>query len=149
MPYGANFAVRADVQRRYLYNPNLGHNGECLIQGEETAVILRMQADGHRGRIIPAARVRHFISSQRLTLDYVRRWFFALGQAHEIPATAGPTLGMARKTLLKTWFALNAIYAEAIYGINRRAAAPEHWVGPATHASYCWGRLARRAPPET
>ena len=75
MPYGANYAVRSELQRRYLYNPELGRIGENLRSGEEFSVIMRMLAEGHRGRIIPTARVRHFIPSQRLTLDYVCRWF--------------------------------------------------------------------------
>jgi glycosyltransferase involved in cell wall biosynthesis len=149
MPYGANYAVRTDVQRRYLYDPNLGRIGETLRSCEEIVAIQQMLADGHRGRIIPTASVRHFIPDRRVTLEYICRWFFTMGQTNEAHDAAHvPPLNTAWKLALKSWFALNAIYAQACYWVARRMAGPESWLWAATHASYCWGRLARRGPTE-
>lgn len=150
MPYGANYAVRSDVQRRYPYDPNLGRIGANLRAGEETAVIMRMLTDGHRGRIIPAARVRHFIPQHRLTLDYACQWYFALGQMHAAQDAAGAAArGMVLKTLIRTWLALNARYRQASYWVLRRCTTPEHWVWVATQANYIQGWLAPRAATET
>jgi len=144
LPFGSNYAVRTDVQSGYRYDSNLGHIGDTPRFGEETAVLRQMFLDGHRGRIIPSARVRHFIPQHRLTLDYVCRWYFALGQWHQTElARKAPNLGIFLRTLLKTWFRLNVGYARASHWILRRLAGEEHLVWPATEASYFLGRLAR------
>jgi len=42
LPFGANFAIRAEEQRRYLYNPCLGPKPNSSVRGEETTVIRTM-----------------------------------------------------------------------------------------------------------
>jgi glucosyl-dolichyl phosphate glucuronosyltransferase len=70
-PYGANFAVRADVQRRFRYNPELGLAPGRMRSGEESDVIYRILKDGGSGWWIPAAKVRHVIATERQTLSHI------------------------------------------------------------------------------
>jgi glycosyltransferase involved in cell wall biosynthesis len=143
MPYGANYAMRTAVQRRYCYDTNLGRLKNSLRTGEETAVMRQMLSDGHRGLFLPTARVRHFIPRERLSLEFVRDWFMGLGQTHAIEAAqaAGLQKATARR-IIRTWFWLNMMYCEAAYRVTRRWASPCRWVWYATEASYCHGWLS-------
>jgi glycosyltransferase involved in cell wall biosynthesis len=80
LPYGANFAVRTAVQRRHLFDPALGRVGDELLWGDEHDALRRMLADGHTGTWLPEARVRHFVPRERMTLDYVRRYYRGIGR---------------------------------------------------------------------
>jgi glycosyltransferase involved in cell wall biosynthesis len=79
--FGANMASRAAVARQFPLNPDLGRIGKQLIGADDTELVLRLTAAGHAGYWLPTARVRHFIPSGRLTIDYVRRWYHDSGIA--------------------------------------------------------------------
>ncbi len=143
LPFGASWAVRTEVQRRYPYDPSLGPMRLKQVRGEETTLIKQLLADGHRGRFIPAARVRHFIPGERMNLEYVRGWYFGLGQtmaaqeAHPAMVRTAAIYPFAR-----VWFWLNAVCADAGYRLTRRFAKPQRWVRCATHSSFCRGVLS-------
>jgi hypothetical protein len=80
LPYGANFAVKTDIQNRYPYDPELGIGPGRHRSGEETAVMRAMLKDGHTGLYVPAAHVLHMIPSSRQTLHYVRQYYRAQGE---------------------------------------------------------------------
>jgi glycosyltransferase involved in cell wall biosynthesis len=73
-PFGANFAVRTREQRIYRYNPSLGL-GAQIPTGEESDVIVRMLEDGLSGYWVPAAMVRHCVSRDRQTLQYLSTYY--------------------------------------------------------------------------
>ena len=83
LPYGANMAIRTSVQRRYMYDQNLGPTpgGGSLAYslGEETAVMMAIMRDGLVGRWVPDARVRHFIPRGRQTVPYLRKHYHRYG----------------------------------------------------------------------
>lgn len=79
VPYGANFAIRRGVQRRYPYDPGLGRRPGDLRSGEEWDVIRRALADGVRGRWIGAA-VEHRIAPERATASHVCAVARAIGR---------------------------------------------------------------------
>lgn len=79
VPYGANFAIRRDVQRRYPYDPELGRRPGDPRSGEEWDVLQRAMADGVRGRWVGAA-VDHRIGPERATRAYVRGLARAMGR---------------------------------------------------------------------
>jgi glycosyltransferase involved in cell wall biosynthesis len=133
-PCGANFAIRTNVQRQFLYDARLGRVGPSEVRGEETDVIFRLLSAGHRGVWVPGARVRHFIPRERLTLDYLRRFSFGHGQTAALP----PAHGLWQRTRLRTKIALN----QAKYQIARRVFGPDEWIKYLTKASYYRGRLA-------
>ena len=67
------------MQRRFPFDPDLGRQGDLLLSGEETDVMLRMLDAGFEGAWLPEARVRHFVPESRMTLDYVRRFYRGVG----------------------------------------------------------------------
>ncbi len=79
LPYGANFAVRTSVQHKFLFDERLGRKGNSLVGDEELDLMRRLMAAGHRGFWVPGATVEHLIPPQRMTLDFVRRYFIGQG----------------------------------------------------------------------
>jgi len=85
VPYGANFAVRSDLQRHIRYDPRLGRQpGNYWLAGEELDVLTRLLHEQHEGRWVPAAAVVHYISNDRRTLAYVVKHAFGSGQSKEV-----------------------------------------------------------------
>jgi glycosyltransferase involved in cell wall biosynthesis len=80
LPYGANFAVRTTTQRHHRFDPALGHVGSQLIAGDEMDVMQRMLGAGLSGTWLPEARVRHFVPRERMTEDYIRRYYRGIGR---------------------------------------------------------------------
>ena len=78
IPFGANYAVRVEVQRLFPFDPDLGPGR--LYFGEETTCFMAMLTAGHAGQWLPGCVVEHMISSGRQNEGYVARWFKALGR---------------------------------------------------------------------
>jgi hypothetical protein len=76
---GANMALRRAVYDMERYDPKLGRVGESLIGCDDTDVVARIKSAGASGVWVGTARVRHYIPSERLTTDYIRRWFRGAG----------------------------------------------------------------------
>ena len=84
LPFGANLAIRADVQRRFRYNRRLGRVGPTEVRGEETVILKQLLAAGYGGYWIPQARLRHFIPNERISLEYLERFFYGIGQTSSL-----------------------------------------------------------------
>jgi len=130
-PFGLNWAVRAEVQKRYTYNPDLGRIGSRRLTGEETEVIASMMDDGHGGFWIPAARIRHVIPPERMTLKYVRSYFFGLGQSRR------RMKGVPEKARTRTLY--QALALEIKYRLHRSRRPAADWVEEMSQASRLWG----------
>ena len=78
-PFGAHMAMRANVQRRYLFDLKLGLRLGNRLRGEEIAVFKAMTRDGLEGRWSPGAKVQHFIPKGRQTKKYLRPYYRVLG----------------------------------------------------------------------
>jgi glycosyltransferase involved in cell wall biosynthesis len=138
LPFGVNYAVRADVQRRHLYDPHLGTRPDhTSLRGEETRVLRAMLTEGRQGRWVPEARVRHWIPRERQTTRYLRRLFAGLGHTDALvkPDESVRLLGRPR------WIYREAVVAEARYRTRRLIAPPEMWIEDLIRASVAWGRL--------
>lgn len=83
LPFGANYAVRTDLQRCFPYDPNLGVGPMRSRSSEETHVFQAILGSGYKGYWIPTAEVFHHIPVTRQTEHYVSEYFSALGQTHE------------------------------------------------------------------
>lgn len=107
LPFGASFAIRADVQRAHLYDPDLGVAPGRRRGGEETAVARAVLAAGHTGWYLPSAAVDHIIPPTRQTRSYVVHFYEAMGEAwaHGFLRTAVRP-GAPKRIWLKTMFAL-------------------------------------------
>jgi glycosyltransferase involved in cell wall biosynthesis len=144
LPFGANFAVRADVQRRYPFDPELGRRDTALSAGEEWAVLEAMLADGASGRWVPGARVQHVIPVERQSVRYLRRYYMENGMslARTRDATGERTLfGRPR------WAWREALIQELAYRARRTYASANVWSVHLRRASVAWGLL--RAPLRT
>ncbi len=87
LPYGANFAVRTDVQRQYRFNSQLGRRREFVLGGDELELMQRLLTDGLRGSWVPGNAIKHLIPATRATTDYVWRYF--VGQGFRLGSAAG------------------------------------------------------------
>ena len=78
-PFGANYAVRREVQRQYPYDPTLGRTGTDMISADETAVLKAILNSGQHGVWLPTVKVKHFIPEGRQTIDYIRAYYAGHG----------------------------------------------------------------------
>ena len=136
VPYGANFAVRTEVQRKYAFDPRLGRKGTGMMSGDETTMIGRMMDDGHIGRWLPNCVLNHFIPAERLTIDYVRRFMFGMGQTDFV---AGHSCDRPVAVLR-----LKAVMAEAKWRARKLIGSQSAWVKHMMRSSYAWGEIAAR-----
>ncbi|HEX5437647.1 MAG TPA: glycosyltransferase [Gemmatimonadaceae bacterium] len=137
VPFGANMAVRTDVQRRYPYDASLGPSPVRTFGGEETALVRAMLAAGEQGWWIPTAAVRHYIAEHRQTTRYIRRYLTSFGES------AGAHLSMpAGHTMMRRplWLWKQTIAAEARYAVRRCTAPPRIWIEDLIHASLARGQ---------
>jgi len=79
-PYGANWAIRAQEQRAFRYDTQLGPVPNRIGTGEETDVIRRLLGSGATGYWIPEAMVEHCIGRNRQTARYIGGFFESMGK---------------------------------------------------------------------
>jgi len=142
LPYGANLAIRASIQKRELYDPRLGPRPKSEIRGEETDLLGRLLNAGVSGRWCPKAGVRHFIPKSRQQVRYLRKFFFGLGQTDAITEdqqNSATLFGRPR------WIWRQAVEAEIRYQVARVSASSDVWIRHLKVASSSWGRLWRVA----
>ena len=80
LPYGANFAVRGEVQRANVFDAQLGRQGDEVLGEDELDLMRRLIQAGHRGRWLPSAPVEHLIPSERSSTKYVYDYFVGQGR---------------------------------------------------------------------
>jgi glycosyltransferase involved in cell wall biosynthesis len=80
LPFGANYAIRAAVQKKFLYDPALGIAPGRRMGGEETDVVVRILNAGHTGWWLPGAEVKHITPTDRQSVDYISHYYEALGE---------------------------------------------------------------------
>jgi len=155
LPFGANFAVRTRLQVNSKYNPRLGRNGKRLLSNEETAIMRGWLRQGYRGMWVPTAKVDHIITPDRLTLDYVRRFFLGLGQTrpdtdptwysplNDCFRTVWSSYQILRTSLLMRWHQ-NRNSAKWVKYIARSC---YHRGRVECHREMLWERLTELQPP--
>ncbi len=152
LPYGANFAIRTRVQRCYLYDPSMCLRENERLGGEDILLCRQLLADGHRGRWVPKARVRHWVSARCLTIGYVRGCFFGAGRT--TARTDRASVNPFRSSIWRrAQIFCRAAVREAKYRFFRLLNQPEHWAKHLARSSYHWGYLSglschRPAPPK-
>jgi glucosyl-dolichyl phosphate glucuronosyltransferase len=137
-PYGGNMAMRAEVLRRFRFDPALGVTPDGYSVGEETDVIQRLLAAGFTGWWIPDARVRHWIPSSSQNLAYIRRWMIGAGRyrAQKHAAAGRP---VRRRQGLR--LAARIVRYEAQYRLRRAVLPPQSWITDLIRASQALGEL--------
>jgi glycosyltransferase involved in cell wall biosynthesis len=74
-PYGANMAFRRSAVQGMLFDPNLGLIGDNGIRSDETEYCRRLQQSGIAGVWVPSAAVHHWVGANRMTLEYVAKYY--------------------------------------------------------------------------
>jgi len=67
LPFGPNFAVRGAALEGFQLDPELGPAGSRYPVGQDTAMLRRLSAGGHRVIFVPSASVRHVIRDEQIT----------------------------------------------------------------------------------
>ena len=123
IPFGANYAVRTEVQRLFPFDPELGAGK--LHFGEETTCFMAILTAGHEGRWLPDCVVEHMIGPERQNEAYVARWFKGLGrtEAWRGECSHGPRLFGAPR-----WLWRRLMVGTLDYRLSRLYAQPEVWI---------------------
>jgi glucosyl-dolichyl phosphate glucuronosyltransferase len=141
LPYGANYAVRSDWQRRFAYDPRLGRRpGFLLIGGEETAMLNRILEAGGQGQWIADARVKHVISGERRTRRYLVRHYAGYGYRSGCTARAA---GSSQTIPLLRGVTRMTVFAGAV-AVGTLAARPAFWVRALRRAAFEAGCIMGR-----
>lgn len=142
IPFGANFAVRMQEQRAYPYSPEFGLRPGSELRGDEIEVFRALHAKGYEGWWVPDATVNHFVPLHRMTMTYIRKFYFGYGRYRVLtePPPSGPTLlGRPR------WLWKRALYLEVCLWFHRVFSPPERWIKDLMAVGEAWGRLLSRS----
>jgi glycosyltransferase involved in cell wall biosynthesis len=88
--FGANMAFRRFVFEGRPFDPAFGVAGEERLAGEETLLIDQLQDHGLLGICVPAAKIRHRVSVDRLTNRWVYRNWVGRARTHTRRLLSGP-----------------------------------------------------------
>jgi glycosyltransferase involved in cell wall biosynthesis len=138
IPYGANFAVRAPEQRMHLFNPDLGIKKKIPVGFEEMEMVRSLLKDGAPGWWVPAARVRHYIPKERLTLRYLR---FKISNHFKTDVRLSPPSEQGKKVLFlgrPRWLWRALAKSQLDYCIHRIQRKPGLWIVDFKKAIYLW-----------
>lgn len=137
LPYGANFAIRGELQRRFPFDTELGRRGGNVLGDDELDLFRRLLAAGHQGAWIPGNGVRHQISSERATPEFVYQYYVGQGAAMVRNGSAWP---MARWQL--RWVYL---WHSLAYETTRYVARSPRWFAHLARAGLALGQWRAQA----
>jgi GT2 family glycosyltransferase len=143
LPFGANMAVRREVQRRHLYDPALGRAAGNMLGCEELDVLQSILREGGRGFWVPGAGVRHFIPRSRQSLLYL--WSYWRGNGLS-SARIAPTSGRFRLLGSPGWLWRDATMSPFRLLVGLVASPPDRWLAHMQTAAISWGRLQGSLP---
>jgi glucosyl-dolichyl phosphate glucuronosyltransferase len=78
-PWGGNMAFRRVAYQTTRFSANLGRRGNDRSAGGELAYCRALLNAGFEGVWVPAAKVKHLVGADRLTLSFIRRNFVGQG----------------------------------------------------------------------
>jgi len=138
LPFGVNFAIRSEQQRRYLYDTRLGPKPASSVRSEEVTLVRTMLKLGLSGWWVPTARVAHYVPANRQTISYLRSFYFGQGEYQVVNEQNyhGPMLfGKPR------WLWKAAVQAELKYRFHRCFHHHTVWIEDLMRSSALWGNL--------
>jgi glycosyltransferase involved in cell wall biosynthesis len=80
VPFGLNYAARRDVQRKFLYDPELGVGPSRRIGGEEVDFYTKVLNAGYEGVWLRSPVVYHHIPQARQNLEYITSYYDGAGR---------------------------------------------------------------------
>jgi hypothetical protein len=141
-PYGANFALRACVQRQFRYDTALGARpGNWMMSGEETEVMHAVLARGATGRWVRAAVVHHIMPPERQSVAYVRAYYESAGR---LSGLLSRRHGPPPSRVEGLYDLGQAILLQAQYRGLRAVSHSRHWVPALVNAAVARGRWIGR-----
>ncbi len=140
LPYGANFAVRLDVQREHLFDPTLGRVKSGMMGEDETHVLRRIVRSGGKGRWVPDARVQHIVPADRATEKYVRSYFVGQGMAN---------VAFNKPCKRRVAALLDCVCQSLLYRIKRNRTDSDEWVSHLIRAGLSWGEYSASTGSKT
>ena len=81
LPYGANFAIRTEIQKQFRFATELGRRGNVVLGEDEIDLFHRLLAQGHSGNWLPGVVVEHLIPPERARESFVYDYFVGQGRA--------------------------------------------------------------------
>ena len=144
VPFGANLAIRTDMQVSHPYDPALGRRGGDLLSGEDAQMVRTILQAGGTGWWVPRAVVRHYLPRERLTIRYLRR---VIGRGGEAGASVLRDAHAAHVFGRPVWLWKKSLKAEVQYRVHRVRSTPDVWFPYLRQASFCWGQLRGYAVP--
>lgn len=102
IPFGANYAVRTKAARQFSFDRVVGRGSHetLLLGGEETRYFLQMLNAGHVGWLVAGTPVKHWISADKATLQYVAHYYYGVGlQWGQMPRSPAWINALRRKAL--------------------------------------------------
>ncbi len=83
-PYGANYAFRKEVFKKYGYfRTDLGPKRRLLMRGEDTEFCTRLLENGENITYLPTAVVYHPVDLERLEKKYFQKFYFHYGRMQQ------------------------------------------------------------------
>jgi glycosyltransferase involved in cell wall biosynthesis len=82
-PFGANMATRREALAGFRFDPRFGPTQNDNIRGEETELFAQLRRAGGLGIWVGTAHVKHYLPPKRLTLDYIRDYYYGYGRTEE------------------------------------------------------------------
>jgi glycosyltransferase involved in cell wall biosynthesis len=141
VPFGANMAFRTDLLRENVFDPRLGLTGNDNIRNDESMLFRSLISKGVKGVWVPGARVRHFVTKQRLTRRYLWDYNHGFGRScvrqemlEQIPQTAKTWAGVPQwviRQAVESWVAVQW----------RRFRGRDDWVPEYVRLAYSIGAI--------
>lgn len=72
-PFGPNMAFRRSAFMSLEFRPELGRIGADRVTADETQYCLTLASSGIVGVWVPSARLKHRVSAEQLSIDFIRR----------------------------------------------------------------------------
>lgn len=150
LPYGANFAVRADIQKKYHYETYLGVSPNFKRVGEETHLIRKLKFAGGTGMWVPDAKVNHIIPYKRQTKEYLIGYRRSVGETWAVLSEKGDSNSMVKKIDLNKstflgvplWIWKKTIKFGFRYHIKKHISSPRIWLRELLAYGYYRGAFA-------
>lgn len=119
LPYGANFGILTEVQKKYSFDSLLGRRGDAVMGEDEFDLFRRLLDDGYSGAWVPQAKIGHQIPVSRSSQKYVYDYFVGQGRAliannkgwhQELEKMKAESQSELRKYKLKRWFRKSRVW---------------------------------------
>lgn len=138
LPFGANFAIKTEIQRQFLYNIELGARPTQTRIGEETDVFQRLLNSGFKGMYTPGSLVFHQIDESRQTRSYLVNYYRAHGRTAAGLEHYGQKL---EKKVAPRWLYKEIILNYLKYRYLYLFSSPTVWIRSLKRYSFFIGQL--------